>query len=153
MTDHAPVASFRFRVEVVERGPRGGGGRSVEVDVSEVRLPPFRRRPDLQSEPTDTSTAPGLAGTSPNLILRRGHTGTTEFYDWWGEEPDSKRRTRRDVMVTLLNEDGKPVTRWSFDDCRLETFEYSPLDALDSAVLMETAEISFERATQERRSR
>ena len=121
--------------------------------MSEVRLPPFRRRPDPTREPRETPSPRRATETSANLILRRGHTGSTEFYDWWREENDSKRRSRRDVIVTVLNEDGKPVTRWSFDDCRLETFEYSPLDALDSAVLMETAEISFKRATQERRSR
>lgn len=152
MADSTPLGAFRFQVELAQRGPRGGAGRTFEVDVSEVLLPAFRREPDRTIKRPEVPPSPRPESADDLLVLRRGHTGSTEFYDWWEDERNPKRRIRRDVIVTLLNENGKPFTSWVFDECRLESFRYSPLDALESAVLIETAEISFQRAKQERRT-
>ena len=82
------------------------------------------------------------------LVLRRGHTGSTELSDWWMHERDALLRGSHDVEVTVLDDAGRSVTTWRFTGCHLVDLRFSPLDALESTVLIETAAISFATVTQ-----
>ncbi len=131
-----PARNFQVRVAVI--GARGGRSGEFELDVSHVRLPVFRVDQDR------TKSDEQQHGPARTLLLRRGHTGSTEFYEWWQDERNPKTRSEREVTVVLLDEGRRPVTGWHFSGCHLVGFDYSPLDALDSGVLMETAEVSFD---------
>ena len=48
----------------------------------------------------------------------------------------------------MLDDAGRGVTTWRFTGCHLVHLRFSPLDALESAVLIETAAISFATVTQ-----
>lgn len=143
MSDREVVASFRFRVRLAEIGPRGGARRSRELDVHQVVLPVFRGRPSI-----DTAEIQRPVGSDERLTLRRGHTGDAYLYDWWRQERNPKYRGSRVIEVDVLDAVGKPVTAWRFTRCHLAEFRYSPLDALESAVLTEIAEIDVETVEQ-----
>lgn len=48
----------------------------------------------------------------PNLVLKRGITNEAALFEWFRECRD--RTARRDVTLTLLGADGKPVRTWAF---------------------------------------
>lgn len=135
-----PLVPRNFRVRVGLRGPRGGRGGDRELAFSQVVFPSFRlddRRPEHGPEPPDPSIG-------RSLVLRRGHTGTSELYELWRAERDHKRNQVREVTVMLLDHEFRIVTAWHFTGCRIVSLDYSPLDALDPDVLMESLAVSFE---------
>ena len=131
-----PYGSFNFRVGL------GGRGRASE-GFSEVRLPRFLLRPDVTAG-RDDGRVDGV-GDSAHLVLRRGFSGGLDLYAWWDQERQSKRSRGRIVTVELLEESShEPVVAWRFIGCRPIALEYSPLNALESAVVVETIVLSFD---------
>lgn len=138
-----PVVARNFRVRVTIHGPRGGHVADSDVACSEVVLPPFR----LDGRPIRDDTDP--AGELPdNLVLRRGHTGSAAFYEWWRAERDSERNRVREVSVILLDEAHEPVTEWKFTGCHIVSLDYSTLDALALDVVTESLELAFKKVDQ-----
>jgi phage tail-like protein len=126
---HDPYRSFNFRVAI--------GARSRATDgYSEVRLPVMAIGEDV----------PESLATQRHLVLRRGYTGAADLREWWDRERLAPGQGRgRVVVVELLDETrGDPVTAWRFTGCRPVALHYSSLDALDSAVLVETIALAFE---------
>jgi hypothetical protein len=124
-----PYGSYNFAVRI--SGTGRGRGRGDALGFSEVVLPPL--------------VVDDRGGDAPpRLVLRRGHTGSLELYEWWRRESDPKRRRPAEVVVDLLDDATRPVTRWRFSGCRLVSVSFSPLDALVSRPLIETAEIAYE---------
>lgn len=142
-----PIGGHNFVVRLVQVGPRGGAGREWDVEFDQVVLPTLRvdveRHPSIRPVEADAT-----AGRDDVIVLRRGHTGSTELYDWWSAERDSQQRGSREVHVVVLDDVGRGVTRWSFTGCHLVALRYSPLDANLSSLLTETAEIAYETVAQ-----
>lgn len=136
-----PLVARNFTVRLILHGPRGGHGGDHEVTVSHVVMPPFRVDGREDREP----------GAPTNLVLQRGHTGSSELFELWRAERDRARFRVREAIVTLLDESLQPVTSWHFTGCRIVSLDYSPLDALDVDVLMERLELSFEKVEQSNR--
>lgn len=131
-----PYGSFNFRVGI------GGRGRASQ-GFSEVRLPRFLLRPDVTAG-RDAGRDAGV-GDSAHLVLRRGFSGGLDLYAWWDQERQSKRSRGRIVTVELLDESShEPVVAWRFVGCRPVALEYSPLNALESSVVVETIMLSFD---------
>lgn len=143
--DREPLLARNFRVRLILHGPRGGRGGEHDVAFSSVVMPPFlldqtpahtdRRRGDR-----DDSSEPE---PSRHLMLRRGHTGSNQLFDWWRAERDAERFRVREVMIAVLDQERRPTTAWHFTSCRIVSLSYSPLDALAGGVLIETLELSF----------
>lgn len=101
-----------------------------------------------------TSATPGriVKGAPPvaasagveRLVLSRGATGSLDLYAWWNAVRSGKPPKGRTATVDLLGEEGKPVMRWTFRNVRPVTLTWSPLDAMDGGVLMETVELAFD---------
>ena len=160
LSETTPIVTRHFDGRFALMGPRGGAGRQVSIGFSQVVMPPFRLdgaptpppkapavpRPALRDDPPDSADASAgpRVTASPNLVLRRGHTGSPDLYELWRAERDRERHRLREVTVLLLDGELRPVTAWQFRDCHIVGLEYSPLDALDVGVLMETLEVSFE---------
>ena len=124
-----PYRSFNFRVAI--------GGRARATDgYSEVRLPTLAIGGDV----------PDWMASERHLVLRRGYTGSSDLREWWRQERASPKRGRgRVVVVELLDETGgEAVTAWRFVGCRPVALHYSPLNALESAVLVETIALAFD---------
>ena len=140
-----PLSGHNFRVVVAIAGPRGGQVRLREVAVSRVMLPSFRLEGapwephDSRSDDVDPSTF---------LRLQRGHTGSAEFWNLYRADRDKLKRTVQLVAVDLFDEAGRPATRWEFTGCRVVGLDLTPLDATESALLMETLVVAFDEAEQ-----
>jgi phage tail-like protein len=78
------------------------------------------------------------------LILRRGVTGVLDLYNWWNETRKGKAARERTVKVTLLAEDRSPVFSWYFHRVYPVSLSYSPLNAMNAGVLIESIELTFE---------
>jgi hypothetical protein len=144
----SPIVARNFQVRFVLLGPRGGRAEQRELAFSQVVFPPFRLDGRVVRGVSDGGVGDGEPGSSPNLVLRRGHTGSPVLYEWWRAERDDERTRVREVIVVLLDEDHRPVTAWHFTGCHIVSLDYSPLDAVDLGVLMESLELSFKRVEQ-----
>jgi hypothetical protein len=136
-TRDLPYPSCHFDVRISAPGRSAGrvdrrGAAGGAPGFSEVLLPPLR------AGQGDTDVAP-----SP-LVLRRGYGGGLDLYEWWQQERAPGRARPREVLVDLLDEAGRPVTQWRFTGCRLVSYEFSSLNALESGLLMETVTVAFE---------
>jgi len=119
-----PFGNMRFRLEIDKMSETG----AVAVVFPEARLTVVpRQKPSVEY---------GV------LTIRRGVTGSREWYDWWDLARTSASAPRRSVTVVLLDGAGADAMRWSFDDTRPQGYLLSPLDALGSAPLIESLELA-----------
>jgi hypothetical protein len=129
-----PLLNANF---LVEFGTGKGGG------FAEVIFAPFA----IPAGAATPASAPGAAAAAlaNRLILRRGATGALDLYDWWNQARRGQAPPRRVVKVRLLGEDHATVLMtWRFRNVRPVSLAYSPLNALENAVLMETIELTFD---------
>ena len=78
-------------------------------------------------------------------MLRRGATGALDLYEWWQAARAGSAKRGRVVTVKLLAADlATVVMTWRFRNARPLALSYSPLNALDGSVLMETIELAFD---------
>ena len=76
--------------------------------------------------------------------------GDNEFYEWWREtvrfEEGGQKGSvyRRDITISLLNENHEPVVSWRIESAYPVRLSYSDLDAYGRGPLMETLEICCE---------
>jgi phage tail-like protein len=80
-----------------------------------------------------------------SLTLRRALTGSQDWYRWWDSARRPRARTRdvsRTVRVILIDRFQADVSRWTFPAAEPTAYSMSPLNALLSAPLIETLELS-----------
>lgn len=120
-----PHSSGHFLVHVDD-----GDARAPEAGFCEVVFPPFR---------VDASD------DERRLVLRRGVTGALDLYSWFDRARRDKGASRRTVTVELMTPDlSRPVVTWVFHGTRPLSLSYTPLNALEAAVLIESLELEFE---------
>ena len=128
-----PLVNANFVVEI-------GGGKGI--GFAEVVFGAFTAKPGAALPSVAMTT------TSPvpdRILLRRGATGALDLYPWWRQARDGRAPPRRTVTVKLLADDHATVAiTWRFRNARPVSLAYSPLDALDGAVVMETIELAFD---------
>ena len=133
-----PYLNFNFRVQL--------GGDEV-AGFSEVVLPEGRIDVVEYREGSDKTLGvrklPGLVHYS-NVVLKRGITGNTELYDWWHSVRDGSGQ-RRDVVISLHDEQQNAVQRWLLRDALPVRLAYGTLDGLGNDVAIETLELAYER--------
>jgi len=76
-----------------------------------------------------------------SLVIRRGLTLSTEWFDWWNQERRSTRSQRRDVAVVLLDSTGVPARQWNYSKTVPLSYSLSPLNALVGAAVIESLEL------------
>ena len=129
-----PLLNANFVVEV---GAGKGSGFAAVV------FGPFTARPGGATP--SPAAAPSATVAPDRLTLRRGATGALDLYTWWRQARDGRAPPRRTVTVKLLADDHATVLMtWRFRNARPVSLAYSPLDALDGTVLMETIELAFD---------
>jgi hypothetical protein len=109
------------------------------IGFCEVILPelPVRR-------PAKAATVESVA-VAPQLVLRRGFDGATDLRDWWKDTRRRKTPRPWTVTVRLLAEDCETVVAtWIFTGVRPVSLAYSPLQASEPAVLIESVALEFE---------
>jgi phage tail-like protein len=130
-----PYAQYNFSVDF---GGAGTAFHTVVLPVSWAEVIEYR-------EGGDPLTVRKLAGLRKfsNMILKRGLTQSTDLYDWWRQTMIGSI-LRRDVVVTLLDENGQAVKRWVARGAWPVRYEGPRLNAEGNDVAMETLELTVE---------
>jgi phage tail-like protein len=137
-----PLPSFHFKVDW--GGTRIGfsevSGLTVETNVIEYR--------EGASPDYSVIKIPGLRKYS-NIVLRRGMIkGDNDFFNWWNSQKAGTAE-RRDVVISILDEEHKPVAIWKARNVFPVKIEWSPLNAASNEILIESMEITHEGLTLE----
>ena len=140
MAQEYPLPKFHFQVEW--GGSKIGftevSGLDVEREVIEYR--------DGSSKEYSKLKMPGLTKFS-NITLKRGSfEKDNDFYDWWNSV---KLETvdRRDITISLLNEDHEPVITWKVKNAWPSKVTPTYLKADDNSIAIETIELIHEGLT------
>jgi phage tail-like protein len=118
-----PFLGARFVVEI--DGIPGGG--AAVVTLPESRIVRQDDAETVQSGP---------------LILQRALTPNADWYEWWDAARRSTEPFRRTVTILLLDAEGAPAWHWVFADSEPVAYRVSALDAMASAPVWETLELS-----------
>jgi phage tail-like protein len=120
-------------------------GAGDAIGFSEVDLPAGELDVIEYREGNELARARKLPGLVkyPNVTLKRGVTGNLELFDWWQSIRDGQL-LRRNVVITLLDEQRQPVQRWELRDAWPAKLDYSSLNALGNEVVIETLELAYE---------
>lgn len=82
-----------------------------------------------------------------NLVLSRGVVNKVSFLaEWFGKTIGSSLTLPIipfNVLVMLLNNEGRPVITWLFVNAYPVRWEVGPLDSMDSKILIEKLELSY----------
>lgn len=115
-------------------------GLSIEIDVVDYRegASPentFRKMPSLKK--------------FSDVTLKRGIVkNDNDFYQWINTATFNQVE-RRDVVISLLNENHEPVVVWKLRNAFPVKLEYSPLNAQCSDVVIESMTLTHEGLTVE----
>jgi len=138
---HGPHANANFLVDLGYGDPNSASGGFCEVVFPEFRIAvPQAATARLEQAGHGTD-----GGRSERLILRRGVMGTLDLYDWWSHARRDEAPHTRTVTITLLADDHSTVVfTWYFHGARPVSLSYSPLNAMDAGVLIESIELAFD---------
>ena len=132
-----PYLNFNFLVDIGvgdELGFSEVEGLSGEIEVIEYR--------EGADRVNTARKLPGLA-KYPNVTLKRGITGRTDLFEWWKSVRDGQVQ-RRNVTITLLDEQRQAVYRWHLRDAFPVKIEGPSLNATGNEVAIETLELAHE---------
>ncbi len=132
-----PYLNFNFLVDVGLGDDLGFS--EAELPTGEIEVIEYREGADRVNS---ARKLPGLT-KYPNVTLKRGITGRTDLFEWWKSVRDGQI-ARRDVTITLLDEQRQPVLRWHLRNAWPVKIEAGSLNALGNEVVIETLELSHE---------
>ena len=135
-----PLPKFHFQCEW--GGARLGfsevSGLDVETEIIEYRdgiMPEYSK-----------IKMPGMQKYS-NITLKRGtFQGDNEFYQWWNTA-QLNTIERRDLVISLLNENHEPVVTWKVKKAWPVKVQSTDLKADGNEVAIESMEIAHEGMT------
>jgi len=111
-----PYAGFNFNV-VVE-GSEPAAFSTVIIPTVEIDVVEYRDGSDRTSQPRQVV---GLTKYT-NLVLKRGVANAPDLWEWF-DQVRQGTVDRRDIVVTLLNEERQPAR---FGTCRARASRQSP---------------------------
>ncbi len=139
MPTNYPYGAFNFIVNIdgiTVAGFNEVTGLQLETQIIEYRI---------GNEPTTVRKLPGLIKYT-NIVFKRGYTGDIELWEWMKATIDGQTE-RRDGTIDMLNEAGDLVHRFQFVNGWPSRYEGPHFDAQNSAVAIETLEITHEGLT------
>ena len=142
---HGPMRTGRFTVEIDDVGV--AGWRRVTLPSSHTEAGEYREA----DEPDYEKKLWGQTTFAPLSMERGVQPGDTRIFDWREEvrmgDLDSGRK---EVAVTLLDEEGEPQIRWTFENAWISDYDPPELDAsADAEIAMESIVVKFEKMTRE----
>jgi phage tail-like protein len=132
-----PYLNFIFIVDIGAGDELGFS--EVEVPSGEIEVIEYREGADRVNT---ARKLPGLA-KYPNVTLKRGITGSTDLFEWWKSVRDGQV-VRRNVTITLLDEQRQAVYRWLLRSAWPVKIEGPTLNASGNEVAIETLELAHE---------
>jgi phage tail-like protein len=136
-----PLPKFHFQVD-------WGDGKFAFSEVSglDVESEVIEYRDGFNPEFTKVKM-PGMQKYS-NITLKRGtFQGDNKFYEWWKETVSFNTLARRDLTISLLNEEHSPVFVWTAKNAWPVKVQSTDLKADGSEVAIETLEVAHEGLT------
>jgi len=132
-----PYGGFNFNVVV--DGSEPAAFSTVTIPTVEIDVVEYRDGNDRTSQPRQVV---GLTKYS-NLVLKRGVASSPALWEWF-DQVRQGALDRRDIIVTLLNEERQPVVVWRLRR-RLPIKYVGPtLSAAESDVAIEEIELAVE---------
>jgi phage tail-like protein len=133
-----PYANYNFSVDI---GASVGelGFAEAEIPAAEIDVIEYREGNDL---PTAVRKLPGRVRYG-NVVLRRGVDGGLSLWEWFKAARDGQLE-RRQVTITLLDEQRNPVQQWRLRDAWPTKYDASDLNAKGNEVVIETLELAHE---------
>ena len=135
-----PLPAFHFKVD--------WGGTSVafsEVTGLNIEITPIEYRSGDSPE-FSTIKMPGLKKYG-NITLKRGVFASDNDYYKWMQTIKMNKPERRDVTITLLNEEHAPVMTWKVMNAWPIKISSPDMKANDNNAAIETLEIAHEGVT------
>ena len=135
-----PIPKFHFRVEWggADIGFTEVSGLEVSTEVIEYREGSSRNYSKIKM--------PGMIKQN-NVTLKRGtFQGNNEFYNWWNTVALNTVE-RRDITISLLNENHEPVVVWKLMNAFAVKVQSTDLKADGNEVAIESLEIAHEGLT------
>jgi phage tail-like protein len=141
-TNNYPLTGFHFTVKWSDDDENVSFS---EVSGLNVSTTPIEYREGANKEYT-TFKMPGLRKYS-NVTLKRGSMATDNgFYDWFNTIANNTVE-RRDITISLLNEEHEPVVTWSLKNAFPIKYDAGSLNASDGKVVIESVELAYESFT------
>lgn len=140
MADY-PVAAFHFQVEWGGNkiGFSEASGLNIENQVIEYR--------DGDSKEFSSVKMPGIPQYG-NITLKRGiMPDDNEFFEWLNTAKRLRNVERRDLTISLLNENHEPVMSWKVSNAFPVKIEGPGLNSTGNEAAIETLEIAHEGLT------
>lgn len=110
-------------------------GLEISVDVIQYK--------EGSSKENTVQKLPGLKKYG-NITLSRGVAiGDNEFFEWWNSI-NLHTIEKRDIVISLLNENHEPVVVWKVRDAFPVKVKWDNLEASDSSVFLEYLVIANE---------
>lgn len=132
-----PYPNFNFVVDL---------GIGEELQFAEVEIPAAEIETIEYREGADRTNAsrklPGRVRYG-NVVLRRGSSGRLELWEWFKAVRDGQLE-RRNVTITLLDEQRQPVQQWRLRDAWPTKYDPSDLNAKGNEVAVELLELAVE---------
>lgn len=133
-----PIQNFHFQVE-------WGGARIGFAKVRNLGMGThyieYRQGSDPQYHPIKV---PGRQYYD-NIILERGvFLNDNEFYEWWERTHQFRGVDRRDITISILNDQHEPVVVFKVRNAFPVRLRFSDLDAKANDIVIETVEIAHE---------
>jgi len=132
-----PLTTFHFNVEW--NGSRIGFSEVSGLDMS---VEPIRYR-EGSSPSFNPIVMPGIPSFS-NVVLKRGvFAGDNDFFTWINTI-SLNQVERRDLTISLLNEEHNPVMRWKIKNAWPVKLQGPTLNATANEVAIEMLELAHE---------
>ena len=127
---------------------RPSSGFSILVEIDGVGSFVFTEVESLGSESEVVETLEGglkfpRRVRFPNVTLRRGLTTDRMLWDWRQAVVEG-RSYRREVVIALLDDAGRPVLCWRLHGAWPAKWELSELDSSKNEVAIETVELAYD---------
>lgn len=136
-----PLPKFHFKVDWsgTNIGFTEVTGLTVETEVIEYR---HGAAPEYNK-----TKQPGLQKYG-NITMKRGtFENDNEFYAWWDQTKlfeEKGAKFRRDLTVSLLNENHEPIVAWKIKNAWPTKVQYADLKADANEIAIESIELAHE---------
>ena len=78
-----------------------------------------------------------------NLVLKRGYIHSSDVTDWCRKAIENFQFQPRNVLVTLLNDQHKPLVRWYFIRSYPVKWTISDFKAQENSLVIESLELAY----------
>ncbi len=140
MSNTYPPVGFHFKVEFRLDGVVDGDSRFQEVSglTSELGIEEVNEGGENRfSHRLPTRAKYG------NLVLKRGLLKDSRLIKWFRDAVEDFEFEPADVLVTLLNEEHKPLMGWNFVNAWPVKWVVSDFKAQENALVVETIELAY----------